>query len=743
MFAAFMAAIAAILVACIVTSNRKHMLVAEEKKEKSEGAPKSDTVKTAETVKKVESKPAEATPQKNSGAVNAILYIGCFLVVASFMGFCSYVDDMLVPPVVIAVTILALFASIMLRLFSPLLKASSIAFNISALLMFFFWFPSLEALGFDGAYMPLFVFSMAFIASVISATVFKDRGLWSVPFIVFIPLIISLFVAIGSSLDYTDTAACLAFYGVTIFYFIAAIVCRYLWRSHSSILPIPVRSSVLVFSYIYLIAGILVGLSGMLSEVAPFIGVTTLVLALVVFFIDYKLAGKNKTALRIGAFIATPILCFDILALIEAEYPISATVLVFGLVVTAVINAIISFVIMLKRPTENAHRVERVIMGLCIAALSIACFCGMSFKDEFSSISSYYAYPIYMSEAEIARLDPASYTTAMLVAEIVSIVSALVFSAATIFIDRNATMLIPASLILGAALSDPAIDNNLFTGITLGILSLVAAFAYFAVRAADEKTAMTSSIISSISLAVISFFYCIGEGSFFWLPILLASVIVLIFGYTSKKVKTIDFGYYILAFAFAMAIVDICTNLSIPEVSKNALYEIAWLAVPFAVLIRDLLHDIAKGKTNKNAAEFYLGTIFAWIFTGGLNLFYSMMVDYSGTQYIYAMVIFIARVLLMLDCFRKKIVAMEVISVVFLVFTVISFVGINMWVILLITGLCLIGVAIFAIYRAAKKPVENAEQNAIPEATQPAPEQPSKTEIQSEKTEDIDKKTVA
>lgn len=732
MFAAFIAAFAAILLACLVSSNRKHMIATDKKEETKTSV---NEVKVAR-VATPNNTPDVAAP-KNSGSINAILYIGCFLVIAAFMGFCSSIDGMLVPPLTIGVTLLALFASIMLRLFSQLLKSSSIAFNISAQIMFIFWFPSLEALGFDSAYMPLTVFCVALISSVISASVFKIRGFWTIPFLIFIPTVISFFVAIASSMYSSDAYTCLVFFGITICYFIAAIACRYLWRSHNRLLPIPVRSSVLVFSYIYLIAGIIAGVFGAASELAPFIGITTLILAMTVFFIDYKLAGKSLAGLRIGALIAAPVICFDILVLIEADYYISVSAFIYSVIITAIINGIISLVSMIKHPTEKAHRTERIILGLCVSALSLACFASMGFKQEFIYDASRYVssqnLPIY-APSVIARIDPSPYITAMLVSEIVSIVSVLAFSVISIFIDRNAFALVPASLILGAALSDPAIDNNLFTGITLGILSLVAAFAYFAVRTADEKSAMAASITSSVSLAVISFFYCIGEGSFFWLPILLASVIVLIFGYTSKKANTIDLGYYILAASFSLAIVDICSNFSIPVASKNALYEIAWLAIPLTVLIRDLIHDIEKGKPDKNTASFYLGTIVAWLFTGGFDIFYSLMSSYSDSQFIYAIIVFIARVLLMLNCFRKKIPAMEIISIVLLVFTIISFVGFKMEVVLLITGLGLIGLAIFLIYRATNKPAAEADNQ------KPAPD---KTEIQIEKTEDPDNKTLA
>ena len=57
-----------------------------------------------------------------------------------------------------------------------------------------------------------------------------------------------------------------------------------------------------------------------------------------------------------------------------------------------------------------------------------------------------------------------------------------------------------------------------------------------------------------------------------------------------------------------------------------------------------------------------------------------------------------------------------------------------MEVVLLITGLGLIGLAIFLIYRATNKPTGEADNQ------KPAP---SKTEIQIEKTEDPDNKTLA
>jgi hypothetical protein len=68
---------------------------------------------------------------------------------------------------------------------------------------------------------------------------------------------------------------------------------------------------------------------------------------------------------------------------------------------------------------------------------------------------------------------------------------------------------------------------------------------------------------------------------------------------------------------------------------------------------------------------------------------------------------------------------MEILSAIFLVRIILSVVGYNIWICLLVAGLALIGFAIFAISRASKKTIA------------------ANTEIQVEKVENPDKKTLA
>ncbi len=713
MFAAFIAAVSAIIVACIIGNQRESMI-----------PPKKTALKAkpAKTIAPVAKAEPEVVAPKNSSALNAILFIGCFLVIAAMMGFVASFDESLVPPIVIAVTLVTIVISLLLRASVPFLRSSSLAFNITALLMFIFWFPSLDALRIDGFAIPFVVFLFATLSAVASAAVFRIRGFWYVPFALSICLVFSLFTFLANLTD-VDV---IALYGFPINFLILAIICRYLWRSHASFLPIPVRSAVLVFSYIYLGFGLVSALGGLVDGDVSFATSITLLLTAVVFFIDYSLAKKSLAALRIVLQILLTAICFDILRLAEAEYEMSLTILSLSAIFGALIQAGISLGIMLKRPTEEAHQIERYTLSFAIAALSIVA--GLSGLIAFGGDLS------------------SGYTTFFLISEIISLIIGMGLCFGTVIVDRNAPMIIPGFLLLATAVTNEQIvdiiDNNMLIGIFLGIISLFAAFSYFIIEKYDEKNAIAASITASIIPAVISFFYCVAEDSGYWIPVMIISAILFVFGAKTKKLLITDFGFYVGAAAFALLIGDITTSNNIDLGEFEApLTLVAWLAIPITVILRDFAHELKSGVIKSATGEFIAGSLLFLITSDSLSVAYLSQKSNPGSLFS-LIVIFILRILLIIYSIRKKCTPMVIIATLALFATVVNTIGLDLWFCILIAGLCLIGYVIYAAYKAyTKANLEKAAPTApaVPQNTEPQ----KNTDVQVEKTEDIDKKTVA
>ena len=107
---AFFVGIAVLIICAVVTSDRKCLIPPKDK------AP----IEDKKNIKPAGPKevPAAAEPTtaefENSGGLNILLYVGCFLVIAALMGYVSTVDKDLIPPIVLTVTSIALVASILI-----------------------------------------------------------------------------------------------------------------------------------------------------------------------------------------------------------------------------------------------------------------------------------------------------------------------------------------------------------------------------------------------------------------------------------------------------------------------------------------------------------------------------------------------------------------------------------------------------------------------------------------------------
>lgn len=703
MFVAGIAAFLAVLIAFSINDKRKSMLAATSEPEK---APKETALKPAAKAKTAE--------PKNVGTLNTLLYLGCFLVVASMVGFVSYVDDTLVAPIVLIITLLAFITSWILRLKVPFLKTTSLAFNISGLAMFIFWFPALVELGFEGHILPTSIFFMMLVMSVVSAKVFKNQGLWFVSAISLVPLVFSagyLTSEIFESIDYYEEVA---LYIIPVAYMVLAVIARYLWRSESSLVRPEAKSAVAVASFAYAILGSIFGISALVSELVPFAASLTAMLLIVFFYVDHSLADKSLTTARFAAQLLLFTLCFDLLVVLEADAETSYYLLFAAALLSTLVQSAISIFYMIKRPTEKAHRAERILLALSTLTLFAIAAIGSILSIEIDSAR-------FFSSTSASNL-----TTFLFVVKTLAMAFAVINCAISIFVDRNTLMVIPGALFLSSIVCNDSFEN-LFSAIIIGVMSLVAAFSYFAIKPADEKNAMSSSLVASVSLSVISFFFCLMEGSGYWIPISIASVILLIFGYTSKRLNIIDWGYYIGAFGLALVLADVSSSLDDTSIS-NALEYISFLLIPASLILRDFMRSRVKDGVEPIHIRYIIGALLIWLITAMYVVFANtsrFSPDEDFLSLVCVCISVLCRLVVLLYAIRLRIKIMEILSAIFLVRIILSVVGYNIWICLLVAGLALIGFAIFAISRASKKTIA------------------ANTEIQVEKVENPDKKTLA
>ena len=498
---------------------------------------------------------------------------------------------------------------------------------------------------------------------------------------------------------------------------VLAVIARYLWRSESSLVRPEAKSAVAVASFAYAILGSIFGVSALVSELVPFAASLTAILLIVFFYVDHSLADKPLTTARFAAQLLLFTLCFDLLVVLEtnAENTEASYYLLFATALLSTLaQSAISIFYMIKRPTERAHRAERILLALSTLALFAIAAIGSILSIEINSARF---FPI---------TSVSNFTTFLFVIKTLAMAFAAINCAISIFVDRNALMVIPGALFLSSIVCNDSFEN-LFSAIIIGVMSLVAAFSYFAIKPADEKNAMSSSLVASVSLSVISFFFCLMEDSGYWIPIIIASVILLIFGYTSKRLTIIDWGHYIGAFGLALVLADVSSSLDNISIS-NTLGYISFLLIPASLILRDFMRSRIKDGVKPIHLRYIIGALLVWLITAVYVVFTNtsrFSPDEDFLSLVCVCISVLCRLVVLLYAIRLHIKIMEILSAIFLVRIILSVVGYNIWICLLVAGLALIGFAIFAISRASKKTIA------------------ANTEIQVEKVENPDKKTLA
>ena len=724
---AFFVGVAVLIICAVITSERKYLIPPKEK----------TSVEDKKQTKQAEAKEVAATTEpekkefKNSDGLNILLYVGCFLVIAALMGYVSTVDEALIPPIVITVTCLALMASILIFKFVKFLKPSSYAFNVSSLIMFLFWIPSLEAIGLSWGYAFLASFLFLTGAGVISASIFKHKALWYVPAFSLIGLLTSALSIIDTEVGLNDK---LMAYGCVVGFMWLGIFLRYCWKAKVTWLPIQTRHVTRTFSFVYpIISGFFTLIACESLDDYPFI-LTIFTVLLSFYLVLEHIIIKNKAITNIlrvcleGVCIALAIDISYGVVTMEGE-AFQQNVILLTILISSFIQGLISIIMFATKHDEESHSRERWVFAASIVGLAICAMFGAA----------------TMTSSSLAIKGDMMNTVITLSAQLLTIL----FAAIALFLDRNPLMLIVAAIGLCDITMTNLEDSPVIACIILSVGAIIFSVSYSALRKIDEKTALPASLIS----AGICTLFGLGIGAeeaISYIPILGIGLSMATQGFILKNKGLRISGVYITAVGLISAWASIRTDYKIVTPSTSRYRFASTVSYPDWVYVFDAitclippaaafllsLFDNKKTKTLKDGTETTRMTP-NFIVGGVLAILNAVIVIPSlegDLQFLFSTLSLAMLIGLLVWSAAKKWMGFEIASLIAILILVLENVGDNLWITLIIAGMGIIGIVVFISYKNYKK--FNNDQ-----ATAPAPKVEAKTEQPAVEAPKVEAKT--
>ena len=719
---AFFVGVVAFIICAVVTSERKYLIPAKDKDLSDAKSKKLSTAKAKDKKTVAEAKPEPEF--KNSTGLNILLYVGCFLVIAALTGYVSTVDEALVPPIVLTITSLALMASILIFKFVKFLKPSSYAFNVSALIMFLFWIPSLTALGLDEGYAFLASFFFLTGASIISASIFKHKALWYVPAFSIIGLIISCLGVLGEELS-IDTI--LLVYGSVIIFMTLSIAFRFFWKAKVTWLPVQTRHATRTFSFIYPFFAAFFTLAALDSpEDYPFTLTIFATLLTFYFLLDHILLKSKSLVniLRVCLEVICVAIAIDVcLGLLpDASDLTHRNIILATILVSSFIQSLISIIIFAAKHDEESHAHERFVFAAALVGFAIC----LMFSDITSSYSSY-------------TPDRDMFGDIILIgAEL----STIAFSILAILLDRNPLMLIITALGLCSIATVNLDSSELIACAILSAAAVIFSASYGALKKIHEKHSLTASLSSAIICGVIALFLGSSE-SIAYIPILAIGLSIAIQGFLLDKKALRITGIYVVALGIVAAWSSVRSEFAV--MPHNGRYAYVY-SYPIGIYITDILmclvppaagfllslFDTPKPKTLKDGTTtsgYGVNFIVGFALTVLNTIF--IIPEISGKVSFFAFTLSLAILIgLLIWSLAKKWIGFEVASLCAILVLVLESVDDNIWLTLIVAGIGIISIVVFVSYKNYKK-LSNGQptaQVATTATTEPKPEEPQPEE---------------
>lgn len=703
---AFFVGVVALIICAVVTSERKNLIPP-----KNEAVSDSNTKKPKKTETSITKQASAVESQqefKNPTGLNILLYVGCFLIIASLTSYVSSVDEALVPPIVLSITLLALIASILIFKFVKFLKPSSYAFNISALVMFLFWIPSLEALGleYDSAALASFFFST--VAGIISAAIFKHRALWYAPAISIIGLIITALntLSIEFGLD-----SILALYGTVVVFMALGISLRYLWKSKASWLPVQIRHAVRTFSFVYPALAFFFTLVA-LDDIEKYPFVLTIFTALLSFYILLdSILFKKKSFMSILRICLSAVCitlaidaCFGLAH--EESSLFHKNIILSVILANSIVQGLISCLFFAIKHDEKSHAHERPVFAASLVGFGL---CSMISSIDYS-FSSYVSHDLFSD-----------------IITITSELAIVIYSLFALILDRNPLMLI----ITAMGICDFAVVNfdtsSPIACIILSVGAVIFSISYSALRKLFEKHSLEASIISAIICALAALFLG-SENHITYIPILAIGLSLAIQGFLLDKSALRIAGIYIAALGIVTAWGSVRSEFLVTTPgffhvehsypSFVYIMDILMCLVPPAAAFLLSLFDKAQFKTLKDGTtiknftpNFVIGFVIA-VF----NTIFIISNFNNVSFFAFTISLFVLLALLIWSLVRKW-TGFEIAALCAVLLLVFEFAGDNIWLASIIAGTILIGIVVYVSYKNFKKqnakPVDAPANNPI------------------------------
>jgi hypothetical protein len=608
------------------------------------------------------------------------------------------------------------------------LKPSSYAFNITALIMFLFWIPSLEALGIELSYATLASFLFLTGAGVISAAVFKHKALWYVPAFSLIGLIISLLATIDSELSLDSK---LLVYGGVSCFIILGIVLRYFWKAKVTWLPVQTRRATVSFNYIYPIVGAFFAFGGSLDlPNYPFILTLAAVLFTVYFTLDHIIKGDKAiiNMLRVWIEVICVALAFDIsYGLVTNESDtLRKNIILLTIFISSLIQGLISIILFAIKNDEESHSRERFVFAAAIVGFSICSLIGTFGSDSLLAYNS------------------ASDTLGTIIT-LAAQLSIIVFALLGLILDRNSLLLIIAALGLCDLTLLNLEETPVLACIILSAAAVIFNVTYVVVRKVEAKHALNASIISAIICAIFALF--IGEQeSIAYIPVLGIGLSMAIQGFIFKKAGLRIAGIYTSLLGIIIAWQDIRSNFGVSRpslfIARNdyptwvyAIDAFACLLPPAAAFLLSIF-DKKSTKTLKDGSQvdtmspnFVIGAVL------GIFNAIAIMPELNHTLTFLNFTLALAMLIgILVWSAAKKWLGFEIASLIAILILVLEHASDNIWITLIIAGMGIIGIVVFISYKNYKKFDGKPSANTLPE-TKAIPTVETKVEPEATKEE--------
>ena len=615
--------------------------------------------------------PEEAKIKSKYKSLNILLYIGSFIFISSLTAYLSSVDTMLVPPAVITITLLAALSSLLMFKFVNFLKPAAFAFNISALIMFLFWWPSLDALDLNITYSGLIIYSTITIVSLISAIIFNDPKYWHCVFAFFGLLIVSLIDVLGELIN-SRTNSIPTLICMLVFSLLASIlIC--LWKGHARFVPQSMRLSVKNYAFIYQLVTIA---SIPYALATSHFASTVAVLFLILNYLLSKFVPKEKVSipvLRALAQFAVIIFTIDLVDTLKLNYDMTIPVSIVVLA-SSLLQCIISMVILAVKSDNHTRNLER----------SIICFSTIA-----SSFVAYKYFNLYDYYGNYSAINGILGGIGITLCSLICI--------GMFLFDKSCLWLIPAALFVPSFFGTIETNSGLLPIITIAfsVLCFLAPFIYFAGHKKDELEAnigafglLVALCFSNILIQSSSYpqtFVCA-------IPTLIGLVSLLVLSLITNNIQHVKMMLYQLALSL----------MHVSRIFDSSLESLSFLAAeafPIALLGHGTINTFSKKETNPNSI-----LITAYILFELVYFPYMVETAYGSASFaIVAVLGTLINLLVLAIAAVKRWKAFEIFAIISIVLQLLSITNgsIALW--FIIIGLSIIVGVIIGFYRIAHK----------------------------------------